>query len=487
MQATGQTGGIKVIPGTKVTLNQGSTLKITGGGNMLLQDDLSTAPSFLQRGTLTFSGGGEAEVEQYLPKDAWHIVASPVQDEVIGAYMWMYLYRYAEPAASWQYLSQPVSTPLNVGEGYFVWPYTTDPNGTYPPSPDSAVLNGTLNYQTVNDYSLSYTASSPNPGWNLVGNPYPCAIDWNGSTDWDRNNVDATVYVYDNGAGGGSSGNYRIYNWNTGIGIPTGNDGIIASTQGFWLHANNTGARVDIPQSQRLHSNKTFFKNTDDEWDNLLRLRVDEKSSTLFYETLVAFSEEATGGFDAMFDGAFLEGKDDAPQFYTVTANEMYSVNFLPSYGDYSIVPLNFKSVNTGEYSITASNIESFPAGLPVYLEDKKENVFHNLRANPEYIFIWEVGDNSSRFNVHFADPLGNSENGFAAGIQIYAYEKTVYVNIPFEVNGDILIYNLPGEQVISQKALKGLNSIPVWNNNTYLIVKIISGNRATTGKVFIK
>ena len=32
-------------------------------------------------------------------------------------------------------------------------------------------------------------------GWNLVGNPYPSAIQW-GPSGWDRTNVDATVHVW---------------------------------------------------------------------------------------------------------------------------------------------------------------------------------------------------------------------------------------------------------------------------------------------------
>jgi hypothetical protein len=214
---------------------------------------------------------------------------------------------------------------------------------------------------------------------------------------------------------------------------------------------------------------------------------MDETSGSRFYETVIAFSGQTTGGFDAMYDGAFLEGKDDAPQFYTKIANEKYSVNFLPSYDDYDIVPLNFKSIKNGEYSITASNIESFPDDLPVYLEDKKDNIYQNLRENPEYIFIWEPGDDEARFNVHFANPLGTGENGLTNKIHIYAYEKTVYVNIPFEINGDIVIYNLLGESVITEKAQTGLNKIPVYQNNNYLIVKIISGSETATGKVFIK
>jgi len=92
--------GMKVQPGTKVTLNSTGTLKLMNGGGLLLEDDYSNTPSFLQKGTLTFSGGGQAEVEQYLTKDTWHMVASPVNGATIVSYKWMYLYQYLEATAT---------------------------------------------------------------------------------------------------------------------------------------------------------------------------------------------------------------------------------------------------------------------------------------------------------------------------------------------------------------------------------------------------
>ncbi|MCD4684003.1 MAG: hypothetical protein K8R86_12030 [Bacteroidales bacterium] len=476
--------GMKVQPGTKVTLNSGSTLKIINGGDLLLEDDNSSTPSFLQKGTVTFTGGGQAEVEQYLTKDTWHIVASPVNGGTIVSYKWMYLYKYLEPTAAFQYLNKPMTTPLNVGQGYFVWPYTTDPNGTFPPSPDSAVIKGTPNYQDVN-FNLVYTGSSPNPGWNLVGNPFPCAIDWNNHTDWSRTNVDATIYVYDNGSGGGTSGNYRLYNWFTGIGLPVGNDGVISSTQGFWLTANNTGASVTIPASQRLHSNKSFYKNTNDEWNNLLRLQVNQESGPYGCETVILFWDEATGLFDSEYDAWYMEGHDEAPALYTVVMQDKYAINCLPSYIDYPIVPLNFFSALDGEFTISASNIESFPFDLPIWLEDKKENYFHNLKENPEYNFTSNPMEEPTRFNIHFEPPSG-LEDILYSNIRIYSWQDAIYVKMPENTEGEIYVYNMIGELVDSQTALPELNILPVKQDKVYYVVKVISGQKLTTKKVYI-
>ncbi|MCD4788534.1 MAG: hypothetical protein K8R37_00930, partial [Bacteroidales bacterium] len=131
---------IIVKPGTTVTLNSVTYLKLINGGNLVLKDDYSSVPSFLQKGTITFTGSGEAKVEQYLTKNVWHIVASPVNNGTIASYSWMYLYYYQESDNTWHNMNTPLTTPLNPGQGYFAWAYTNYPS--YPPSPDSAVLNG---------------------------------------------------------------------------------------------------------------------------------------------------------------------------------------------------------------------------------------------------------------------------------------------------------------------------------------------------------
>ncbi|NOX45609.1 MAG: hypothetical protein GXO89_01355 [Chlorobi bacterium] len=68
-----------VGPGVDITVGPGVTVDV-GGDELLLRDNYSNAPSFLQYGTLSFSGGGKAKVEQYLYADRWHMVSSPMQD-----------------------------------------------------------------------------------------------------------------------------------------------------------------------------------------------------------------------------------------------------------------------------------------------------------------------------------------------------------------------------------------------------------------------
>jgi hypothetical protein len=261
-----QTGGIIIPPGNTVTEEAGTTIDIKDG-NLLLRDDYNHAPSFLQKGSIHFTGSGEAKVEQYLEKDVWHGISSPVQDEVNGAYMWIYMIEWREPTADWLDWNQPTNQTLTPGKGFYVWAYST--SSQWPVSPDSVVLAGTLNRQDIS-VTLSVTGSSTASGWNLIGNPFPVALDWNGNAAWNLSNVGATAWVWDP-----SAGNYKYWNYNTGGTLQSGE---IAATQGFWVRSADTtgatGASLTLPASQRTHSTNDFYKNSGPIIPNQLKLKV---------------------------------------------------------------------------------------------------------------------------------------------------------------------------------------------------------------------
>lgn len=471
---------MKVSPNTKITINTGTQLNFNNSGNLLLKDNPTSAPSFLQDGLVNFSGGGQAKVEQYLTKDKWNLVSSPANNSTIGAYNWMYLYSYNEPDNSWTSLSQPTTLLLNAGQGYFVWPYTSDPNGSNPPSPDLAILTGNLNYQDIN-LTLSNTASSSNSGWNLVGNPFPCALNWNGDASWNLNNVGAAMYIMDP-----SSGNYEVWNYNSGGTNPNG--GYIAATQGFWVRAADTTgppASMTIPASQRSHNEAAFYKNSGHLLNNqlLLTLKKEDKAD----KTIIGFIEDASAGFDGNYDATYLYGSENAHSLYSQILGTKYALNHLPSIEEYPVVPLYFEPRAPGNFTLSADWTESFPDEIPIYLEDVKTGAFLNLREADEYVFIAQLNDEVHRFNIHFTNPLDIENYDALAGVQIYAFDNYINVKLNEDTNGEIRVYNLLGEQIIFTKTKNQNNRIPVSTNNNYLLVKVLTKKGIKTQKIFIK
>jgi hypothetical protein len=468
-----------VSPGVDITVGPGVTLDV-GGEKLLLEDDYSHSPSLLQYGTVSFSGGGEAMIEQYLQTDRWHMVSSPVQDEVIETYLWHYLAQYHENDDTWTYLNLPLTIPLNVGEGYFAWKYATDPNGSNPPSPDSVVFSGTMNFQDVN-LSLGNTVSSANTGWNLIGNPFPIAIEWNGHTDWNLSNVGATMYIYDNAA----SGNYVNWNYNLGTGTNP-NGGYISSTQGFWVRTavqDGSAASLTIPASQRAHNAATFLKSGNEELQEQLMLKVAGNGHS--DKTIIGFYSEATSGFDPEYDGIYYYPIQEVLSMYSVVHGQKYALNELPSINEHPIIAVDFESRLEGEYSLSADWLDRFPEDLPIFLEDKQENVFQDLRLDPVYRFTSNPDDNYKRFNIYFNDRLDQEVE--MENILIFSWQQTVIVDVPFEISGNVMIYDISGRLITEEDVHMGRNEIAMERANGNYIVRIIANEGVISNKVYIK
>jgi len=408
------------------------------------------------------------------------MVSSPVSDGIIAGYEWMYIYYYTESDNSWHYMNKPTTQPLNPGQGYLVWPYSVDPNGVYPPSPDSAVVKGNLNYQDIN-LNLSNTDASPKSGWNLVGNPFPIALNWNGDVSWSLTNVGASNYIKDP-----VSGNYVVWNFNSGGTNPNG--GYIAATQSFWVRtADTTGtaASMTLPSSQRSHNNASFYKNSEPMLPQQLLVSIEKDGKS--DKTIIGFLEEATAGFDGAYDATYLYGDDEVHSMYSKIMETKYALNHLPSIEEYPIIPVGFEAVIPGSYTFTSEWMESFPLHVPIFLEDIRDDIYQDLRSNPEYVFVSDLNDEAHRFNIHFAEPLGIDESDLLSMVHIYAFEKTVYINLPDQVQGDIFIYNLLGEQIANKDNAIGQVKIPVNASNSYFVIKVIADKGFKSEKLFIK
>ena len=71
--------------------------------------------------------------------------------------------------------------------------------------------------------------------------------------------------------------------------------------------------------------------------------------------------------------------------------------------------------------------------------------------------------------------------------VNIWSNANSIYVAIPEEVNGDIVVYNVTGQEVIRETAQRGMNIIEMSQSDNYFVVKVIAEEMTETGKVFIK
>ncbi len=373
------------------------------------------------------------------------------------------LNQWNEVNTKWDSLVWPTTLPLVPGVGYGLAKHAPDGLVTF----NGGTLNNNASYSPAITLTGAYGSAT---GWNLLGNPYPCAISWNALT---KSNVFGSVYTWNE-----SGHNYVFYNGTTG----TLAGGIIPAEQAFFVQALTNAATISIPAAAREHSGTMLYKNT---IENLLKLKVKGNSAAEDF-AFIHFRPEATSGFDFEYDTYKLFGLQDAPQLYSITPSEILSINSLPDAGSRPTVALGMKVGVNGTYTISASDLGTFAAGTDVYLEDLLANNVQDLNSNPVYTFSAATGDPEHRFNIHFA-PVGVSENK-PSSIKIYSNENTVFVNIPSDMKGNIVVYNMLGIEITS-KAIQAysVNKINLDVPTGFYLVKVGGNSNTTAGKVFIK
>ena len=496
VQDIGMTGGELIIEnGANLTINPGKDLTVCGNTSIngpdalyLRSDGISGNASFVttEAGTISYDITGSVAVELFLHNciigpgnsGCWHFVSPPVSGAMSEVFTGDYVKYWDEVAGTWSADVSNTNFPLEVMHGYLV----------SNPVDEIRTFHGQLNDGSITSGSGSGIVSltrtvGTGDGWNIVGNPYPSEIDLTSPgalIDW--TNIDKVVYYYDQQAG-----NYKAYNIITGLGPGSPK---IPSMQGFFVHVNaNPGTLKFTDDNRTTIGTVNFYKNLQ---NNIVWLKV-EGVSGMNDEVIVSFHPDVTGGYDQDKDCLKLPGANVAPQLCAIsTDNQKLAIDALPFSGVNTVVPLEFyvSHNGTGNYSITASSMESFPAGTKITLEDTKTGTSQVLTTNPVFNFSYNDGENSARFLLHVFNPsLGINDQDFENGMRIYSSGKDVYLNDQSgnPEKGDIFLYNMMGQK-ISQGKVENitLNKFTFNLPDGYYLVRVIIKDKIFNRKVYL-
>ena len=433
-----------IAAAASITIETAGTLTahndFNNDGSLIIKSTATGDGSFIDNGTIT--GSGSASIERYLESQKWHFVSPPISDGVSNIFYDIYLRWYNEQNGSWNFIV-PVDIPLTPMKGYEAWAsdfYTGSTTVTY---------IGSLNTAVQNSGNLTNTLGLGSTGYNLVGNPYPSAIDWNSPEGWNKNHIDNAIYFWNPYAG-----QYATYINGSGT---NGGTNIIPSGQGYFVHVNNnfsTGS-LEVNNEARLHHNQAFLKSGKEIENAFLKLYTYSDLSPYSDETIIQFNENATTAFDSDLDGYKIDGLAEAPEFYT-QSDELsnLSVNSLPELNGDMTIPLFFKAGTDGFYTISAVDILNFAEKTEIILEDKKIDIKINLREQDSYIFFATVLDDLNRFNLHFLDnSFGTNEYTNSNGIQIFAADDHIYLtNVKNTMTkGTINVFDILGKNVLTK------------------------------------
>ncbi|HUW91734.1 MAG TPA: DUF2341 domain-containing protein, partial [Bacteroidales bacterium] len=408
---------------------------------------------------------GDVTMQRYLSSGfGYKYFSSPFQDATVGEFgdevnlasSFPLIYRYDESrtASGWVGYTS-ASNSLNPLEGYAVnfgsaaTPKTVDVTGTVNNSALSVALNNHNNLYTK--------------GFNLVGNPYPSAIDWN-AAGWTKTNIDNAVYYFRASTSDQYGGTYSSYV--NGVSTDPGNaTNIIPSMQGFFVHvANGTfpvtgtlGLNNNVRITDQSHP---FLKSKEIDKRFLIRLSVRFTDDPLSSDpAVIYFDYNVSADFDPDHDALKLLNTDlTVPNLYSLlSADTRLSINALPVMIDTILsVPLGLKTNKTGELSFSIRDIENLPEGISVYLNDAVTGRSQDLLPDKDYKITLPAGEYHNRFCLGFLKSTIDNPDTVATSdiFTVYPVESTVkaFVRYLEGREGTILIFDLGGRLIFTRK-----------------------------------
>ncbi|MBS0011198.1 MAG: T9SS type A sorting domain-containing protein [Bacteroidales bacterium] len=474
----------------------------TAGNLTLLSDASATA---LIDGSGTSQVSGNVTMQRYLSAAfGYKYFSSPFQaatvsefgDDMDLTYWFPTFYEYDESRTSsgWVDYTDPAGVlesmtgyAANFGSG--TDPLTVDVSGE--------VNNGALSLTLYNNNN-TYTQ-----GLNLVGNPYPSAINWDAASGWTKTNIDDAIYFFKTSATDEYGGTYSSYV----NGIPS--DGsvssIIPSMQGFFIHVSDgsypvtatLGMNNDVRVNDR---SQAFFKSASGTKGNgqskpLIRIVAAFEDDAENADPLVIYLHNmASGNFDSQLDALKILNTDfQVPNLYAmITGNRKLSINAIPDdFDSMQVIPLGLKTNRSGIIEFMLPDRDDYFDDKNIFLHDSITGIRQLLNNDSLYKINLESGEYHDRFFLE----IGNISSGIEeptltdALFDIYSSNNLLKTNI-YEVKGGegiLSVFNLTGQVVYRQIIRQaGYYEYRSPDHRGIYIVNYRTGERSSSKKIFI-
>lgn len=218
---------------------------------------------------------------------------------------------------------------------------------------------------TVNNGPLSLTVTNSKwpttLGFNLVGNPYPSAIDWDATQGWSNKNIDNALYYYDSGSASPYYGSYTTFVNKISSDGNAGN--IIGSMQGFFIHVSDNQLLGNL-----LPATGTFAMN------NLVRV---DSLSPYFHKATLSRNRSAvpliriSAGFDrGDADQTVVYGDEFASAGFNKVTDAVKLMNTAPRYPNIYLV-----GEDGSRLAIKALHSPGILSEIKLGIELKKEGI----------------------------------------------------------------------------------------------------------------
>ncbi|HMI07593.1 MAG TPA: T9SS sorting signal type C domain-containing protein [Flavobacterium sp.] len=393
---------------------------------------------------------------------------------------------------SWNSVTAPGITLMDIGKGYII----RAPQSFDPVSP--AVFNGAFTGVPNNgDYVVPIVMTDATHDLNLIGNPYPSAIDadlfmsdpantasigtgtsiylWTHNTPitaYDYTTNDYATYCY-------SGGTATSFAPSSGINNNTPN-GFIAAGQAFMIKGLATGSATFKNSMRTGIDNSQFFRTASQNSTSAQleknRVWLDLKNNQgAFKQALVGYIENATNGLDPGFDAEIIEAGNPVSLYSVLDNSKLVIQGRALPFNIADQIPIGYRTTVAGNFEIALSNFDGLFENQDVFLEDKLLNVVQNLKTE-SYAFVTETGVFDTRFVLRFGNSvLSTVQTDLNPNaIVIYKNGNLIAVNSGKTPMAEVTIFDITGRLIAERKSINANEAmIDAGTTNEVLIVRV--------------
>ena len=499
-----------VINCFNLTLNSGTILTITATGVLNVSNVLTNSAGItglvLESGSdiagntgvlINNTPGVAATVQRWMTGDLWHLISpAATGGETIASFVGASqngnlvarnsanygLASYLVNNDNWDYYKVSGSNT----SGYF-----SDPGKGYQILRSTGAGTGRGRVKTTDDGIVSFkgTLAAADQSialdkmgnrWNLLGNPYPCALKIADFLEANADLIDPSyLFIYVSAIADTTTYSY----------IPNTTDLKLSSGEAFFVKARD-GSTLPVNFTTAMKSATS---------DNFKAALIDYPAVTLTAETgedkmstLVKYMEGMTKGLDPGWDAGMFNGAPSSFTLFTrlLTDNGVdFAIQCLPENNyDKLIIPVGLVASKGSKVTFKAS-ATNLPPGYKVYLEDQRNNTFHLLDdAGGEYAVILGADiRGTGRFYLHTSQIAPTEPTDLSRHFKIIPFPDQQSIRILGEADlpARASVYDMSG-RLITARMLTGLteNEIPLVNaNNGVYVIKIESATTPQTQK----
>lgn len=424
--------------------------------------------------------------------------STPVSPQTLAAASpgtsWDGFFSYSGTAWQWA----PSSTVMGIGKGYII----RVPLSYSATIPSTQIVNfvGVPNNGT---YTVPVVGGASQ--LNLLGNPYPSALNADLFMNANSSVLDGTIYLWTHNtpitAGQYDADDYAIYNYLGGTGtsaspnpglnseIPTGK---IASGQGFFIKGLANGTATFTNAMRVAGNNDQFFRMSQPVAASTPavekhRYWIDVFNATgIFKQNLFGYVTGGTMGIDRGMDSEMVNLTSPIVLYSKVGDTKLAIQGRGLPFDVNDQIPLAYQSTVAASYTIRLSMFDGLFESQDIYLEDKLLNVIHNLKGG-DYTFTTAVGTFEDRFVLRYTNTtLGVDvpvldENT----VIVYRNGKDLIVNSGVVNMSEVMIYDLRGRLLASQQQVNATETVftTLPDTQQVLLVKIKAENGAEITK----